>query len=193
MKKIFFIISIFIIFQSSCKHDSIVAEPEIDVFNAGVGENGFLYADKSHTDNNSKEWKGSCFSSTNEFKGKKYLSISAYTYLDQEYLIFRETLSISEIPPEVGIYSLHPHDPLRPEVISALYGRLVSDGDAAGAIYEPDDSKNNTLSIDEIDLVNKRVKGTFNVSFKMQRMYEGAGFEDKVAFKNGHFDVKIAE
>lgn len=189
-----FIISILIILQISCKKETTEIEPEIEVFDAGFGKNGFLTAEKSHTDNHSKTWKGSSDCIISEFNGEKYLSIVALTYtcLENECFIVRESLGISQIPAKVGVYQVHSYDENHPKKTCSLYARLISDGCTLGASYMPDESKINTITIEEIDLVNKTVKGSFNVSYIIKEEIV-KGYAQKVAFKNGHFNISIGQ
>jgi|GEM_PF-3726011 len=74
------------------------------------------------------------------------------------------------------------------------YGTYTSDGDVVEDVYRADstDSKK-TLIITHLDLNNKRVEGTFHVSFLIKEPRINAANPRKVTFSGGRFWAVIRD
>lgn len=162
----------------------------VPIFLPGDTSKGAAYALKL-----GKEWKAHVYCS-DMYNDPSKLKIQFFTQTSAGY--YRELLLFGLVAKSnaPGHYSLMPNDASQTPYTNTQaipgYGTLESDGDVIGDIYSLDttDTKNQ-LVVTKLDLPNKRVEGTFHVSFKIIPPRSNPANPMKVTFSEGRFWAAI--
>ena len=182
----------------ACKQDD---RPDTELFLPASTKNGSMQADKTAVDHNTVAWTAGGFARRDSFYYEDVngtiipyvpprISLGSYTYDD--FGQNREALHINYLPIGSGKYLLQRGLPDY-GLPTAEYVRLVSDGDAIGAIYRTDIDKDNWVEITQIDTITKMVSGKFDIHLKIADNYLNTGFPVSIRFSNGVFNLKIVD
>jgi hypothetical protein len=96
----------------------------------------------------------------------------------------------------LGKYAFHTdvHTPAPLGTVFTSYGTFSSDGDVSEDYYLVDSTDlKNGLVITRIDLPNKRLEGSFHVSYNLQEPQLNQLNPKKVTFSEGHFWATIRD
>jgi hypothetical protein len=169
----------------------IIPEPPVyvPIYAPGDTSMGAAYAQKL-----TASWKASVYCERSFFDATK-LSIAFYTYAS-DGLSTRESIGLDAFPKNLpGTYKFTPQitgvKDLEPGEIFTGYSTWTSDGDVLQDLYLVDSTDiQNRLVITQIDLLNKRVEGTFHISYNLQ---EPRINPKKVTFSVGRFWARIRD
>jgi len=167
-----------------------VEEPTyVSIFEPGDTSKGAAYALKL-----TANWSADTYCKKS-FSDSTQLNISFYTYTSDGSR--RESISFGPFSKNnIGVYELSPFTTtgLPPNKVISSYGRWSSDGDVLEDTYQLDstDLKNSFL-ITKIDLSNKRVDGTFHVSYNIREPRFNPSNPKKVTFSAGRFWATIRD
>jgi hypothetical protein len=170
----------------------LTCEDTIEINLPGTMENGFVSAIKT-----CRDWKAS--GSANKINSQNnYLFISGLTYIpyigsngDTTYY-FVEGMGMT-IPKKSGKFPVVSEPGFRQDTVRINFSYW--DVDVSVADWVVDNSyPQNEFEITELDLVQKRVKGKFNVHFKIDTTgFFYQSYPSKLHFYEGEFDVKIVD
>jgi hypothetical protein len=190
MKHILTCFAILLAFLSACKKD--------DSFKSNVDLERFTFLPDSFLCTATKEvpglgkipWTANCTAWLSDSK----LTIIFNTINNQSDKYVREALDFSPIDPKVGNYKIYYRDNNWKDEPFCSYSRMLSDGDVLDSLWGCIDEENNYLEIEEIDLLNKIVKGNFNVHLRKENPgNSGVMYSDYINFKNGQFTARIKD
>ncbi|KAA6440116.1 hypothetical protein FEM33_05780 [Dyadobacter flavalbus] len=108
----------------------------------------------------------------------------------------RQELYFQNIPSEKGHYTMLKDIPYENKYDRFVYGSLytlVSDGDASGDTYSVLDTEKAFFQIDEAITKTREIKGTFQVTFVINKPRYDTALPDTLRFRNGKFHTKIME
>jgi hypothetical protein len=140
-------------------------------------------------------WTANCDAYIVDDKYGKRLQLRFMTYEDSKSYYTRETVGISGLPFKNGLSKvLSSEGVLDPNlIIFSGYARLLADGDVLDAYWRIDNSQNNYVNITNIDTLNKRVQGSFDVHFKQTTQGKENLHSTFINFKSGKFDSRISK
>lgn len=190
MKKIIVYI-IVLCFIFSCKKENL--SDNIEIFSCGtcLNDQSFGKADKNVPEWGSKEWLAAGLMFPSKADSSRW-DLGLGTKSEQGES--REEMFLYWLPLKKGTYKIKKTDDIEENTANATYGRHGADGDLILAVYFLDSLNDNFVTITSVDLIAKRVKGTFNVHFKQGELTSGtSGLPQNVNFLNGEFDVKIKD
>jgi hypothetical protein len=193
MKHIITCFAILLAFLSACKKD--------DSFKSNVDLEQFTFLPDSFLCTATKEvpgvgkipWTANCSA---WWSPNKRLQILFTTINDRDEKYIRESLTFGNIIPETGLYQVFDIKSYQNDENLAIctYSRTLSDGDVYDALWACDLSELNNFKVEEIDLVNKIVKGSFNVHLKKKSPgNSGVMYSDHINFKSGQFTARIKD
>ncbi len=138
-------------------------------------------------------WQSTAYAQYNALDSL-YVGLICLTYTTDGFN--REFLTLGEIPLKVGIYPIKGNNAISTGLdgfVGAIYSWGADDGDVFGATYNHDDENSQgTLEVTFIDLVSKRIAGSFDrLVFKNRN--EAINYPERVVFEHGKFDMKITE
>ncbi|MFN0215658.1 MAG: hypothetical protein ACKVT2_15480, partial [Saprospiraceae bacterium] len=123
-----------------------------------------------------------------------HLGFICFTYSKEGFL--REYLTLSEIPLQIGKYSIKRNYPISAGFdgfVGAHYSWGADDGDVFGADYYHDDEyTTGVFEVTFVDLVSKRIVGNFD-RLVFKNRYEAINYPERVVFEHGKFDMIITE
>lgn len=162
----------------------------VPIYEPGDTSKGAAYANKL-----TAFWRAEVYCKTAYLDTSK-IGIVFYTYAKDGSL--REILVLGAVPKQngQGSYTFHtnPLTPAPAGTVSTSYGTFSSDGDVAEDYYRVDSTdQKNGLTITRIDLFNKRVEGTFDVSYNLQEPRRNPQNPLKVTFSEGRFWATIRD
>ena len=192
MKRVILLLLCFIV---ACKKDndtnicdSQAILDNMPIYNPGTMEHGALTACR-----NGKNWEGGGQAGIYAERDSMFaVGGNTYTYDG----IWREVLGISEVPLQLGKYTVFKH----PLGVGGFIGKttasfttIVSDGDLIGDVYDLDESQNNYVEITALDTIANKVAGYFELHFVVQQPKIFDTNNNNLYFKNGTFEVDIME
>ena len=190
-----------LIFASfSCKKEEPIPDPKVipeppvyvRIFSPGDTSLGAAYANKL-----TASWKASVYCKKSFFDATK-LGIQFSTYASDGEST-RERIGLDAFPENLpGTYRFAPKITgvldLQPGEIFTGYSTWSSDGDVSEDLYLIDSTDlQNGLVINKIDLLNKRVEGTFHISYNLQEPRINPVNHKKVTFSAGRFWATIRD
>lgn len=123
------------------------------------------------------------------------LALRFRTYHDTINKGIRETVACSYVPIKQGRFIVGVFDHYAQPVIYntfATYSRSLDDGDVADGFWIIDTTQINYIDITELDLINKRVSGKFDLHFRMKTQgSHGVLYSERINFKSGDFRARI--
>lgn len=136
-------------------------------------------------------WTANCY----VYIADNRLELRFRTYQDTINKGIRERLSCSYVPIKqdrfgVGIFDYY----AQPVVYNthAIYSRSLDDGDVADGLWQIDTTQTNYIDITELDLMNKRISGKFDLYFRMRTQgTHGILYSERINFKSGNFRARI--
>jgi len=168
----------------------LTCEDTIEIPHPGKMEHGFLKAIKT-----CRDWKASGAARLYSTL-PNHMSISGNTYSayvltngDTSFL-YAENISFY-VPKKVGKFPLFSTSKFLQDSAYCIFENI--DIDVATARWSVDVSApDNNVEITELDLINKKVKGRFNVHLNIDFSVSGAvHFPSKLYFSDGEFDLEI--
>lgn len=198
MKTYFFIITLLFasLFSACSKEKRFCAKNPVVIFNPGKMDTGMAEAEK-----NCQPFMATCYAgyapdtSYHAFLGIEFNTFFLYQDLGEDIWLNREVYAVSYIPVQKGYYKLFHATDLSDKRSSECY-RVESDGDVLSSIYELDESAGESyLIIDEIDTLNRKVKGRFDIHYKRVRPKPGESEEDPLELQltSGTFEANISD
>lgn len=163
----------------------------VPVFEPGDTSKGAAYANKL-----TAFWRAEAFCKQSLFDSTK-LYVAFFTYTKDGST--RETGGFAYFSKNsLGNYTITTStsgiDQLPLGIVSATYNTWSSDGDVSEDFYKVDSTdQKNGLTINKIDLVNKRVEGAFHVSYNLQEPRLNPQNPKKVTFSEGRFWATIRD
>ena len=171
--------------------DTLTCEDTIDINLPGYMEHGYVKAVKT-----CRDWLASGEASTIGIN-KNHLGISGTTFFPyvsgkDTFYLWAESISFF-VPKKTGVYPVK------------FGGNFLNDAATSGFIYLIDDTiiaswdtdttnTSNVVEITELDLVNKRVKGKFEVAYTIDTTgLDYHRYPARLHFYNGEFDVEITD
>lgn len=171
---------------------TLTCEDTIEINFPGDMERGYVKAVKT-----CRDWKSSGYASTVD-ASPNYLSISGRTFYPHilsngdTVFLYAENLSFL-VPKKIGKFPMTSPPGLHADTATCSFGYI--DYDVIRALWLVDASfSDNELEVTELDLVNRRVKGRFNVRLTIDTttlQYEK--YPSKLHFHEGEFDVEIVD
>ena len=193
MKQVIFLL--LLCFIVACKKDndasicdSQVPSDNMPIYSPGNMEHGSLGACR-----NGKNWRAGGTVYTYVEKDDIW-SLGGSTYTDDG--IWREALSISEVPLQLGKHTVSKYPLGMGGFIgktTAVFFPIVSDGDVIGDVYNLDESQNNYVEVTTLDTIANKVAGYFELHFVVQQPKIFDTNNNTLYFKNGIFEVDIIE
>jgi hypothetical protein len=117
------------------------------------------------------------------------------TYQDTINKGIRETVACSYVPIQEGRFRIGILDKYTQPIVFntyAVYARSLDDGDVADGFWIIDTTQTNYIEITELDLINKRVTGKFDLHFRMKTQgSHGVLYSERINFKSGDFRARI--
>ena len=117
------------------------------------------------------------------------------TYQDTINKGIRETVACSYVPIQEGRFRIGILDKYTQPIVFntyAVYARSLDDGDVADGFWIIDTTQTNYIEITELDLINKRVTGKFDLYFRMKTQgSHGVLYSERINFKSGDFRARI--
>ncbi len=170
----------------SCKKDD--NGPKLEKTFPGPMDTGFLEAGRD-----GDFWQSTAWAEYSIFDSL-HVGFICFTYSAEGFN--RENLTLGEIPLKVGKYRIKGGNAISAGIdgfVGAGYDWGADDGDVFGATYNHDDENSQgTLEVTFIDLVSKRIAGSFDrLVFKNRN--EAINYPERVVFEHGKFDMKITE
>ena len=190
MKHILTGFAILLAFLSACKKD--------DSFKSNVDLEQFTFLPDSFLCTATKEvpgvgkipWTANCTAWLSDNK----LEIIFNTINNQSDKYIREVLQFSALEPIVGNCKIFNYNSKWKKVPFCGYSRTLSDGDVYDSLWGCIEEESNYLEIEEIDLLNKIVKGNFNVHLRKENPgNSGVMYSDYINFKSGQFTARIKD
>lgn len=193
MKHLLTCFAILLAFLSACKKD--------DSFKSNVDLERFAFLPDSFLCTATKEvpglgkipWTANC--AARLLPNEKFqIEFTTISDLDDQYL--RESFTFLNISQRSGLYQVFDSESFQKNENLAYcsYSRTLSDGDVYDARWTCDLSKSNEFKVEEIDLVNKIVKGSFNIHLEKKNPgNSGVMYSDYINFKNGQFTARIKD
>ena len=169
-----------------------VEEPTlyVPIFESGDTSKGAAYSNKL-----TSKWSASVFCRT-AFLDSTKLALQLFTYTANGSL--REHLVLGAVPKIGGIgqynFAADYYSAVPPGEVYTSYSTWSSDGDVTEDGYQVDTTDlKNQLVITKIDLSNKRVEGTFHVSYNIREPRFNPANPKKVTFSAGRFWATIRD
>jgi hypothetical protein len=188
-----------ILFTGACNKDmpeqTVITSPEppkpvyVPIYEPGDTSKGAAYAKKLTAD-----FRANAFYRINKNTNPHTMALSfgTYTKLGEP----REIITFIDLKlnTTTGRYPLARFPKARQGFVRAGYATARADGDVAEDFYHLDTTAtDNTLLITKLDLVNKRIEGTFTMSFEIEEpQFNGKNLK-KVKFSEGRFWAKIPD
>ncbi|MCE6990618.1 hypothetical protein [Dyadobacter sp. CY323] len=124
-------------------------------------------------------------------KGEFYY-INSELYTDRGEV--RQHLSLIKVPIVKGKYKVTPYINGHCSDSDPVYGILYTQfGDVMDDQYNILTSESNFLQIDSYDDKSKEIKGTFQLTFVLERAGSGQTLPDTIRFREGKFHTKIMD
>jgi hypothetical protein len=100
-----------------------------------------------------------------------------------------ESIGFINVPLRIGKYPVYDDSENQDSIISTY---TIWSYDLIYGIYDPDLTKQNYIVIEDIDTTTNRVKGWFDVFYKMVKKHEeGNQYPRNVNISEAHFDVRL--
>jgi len=174
LKSYFSILLVVILFSTSCKKEDVI------IYEAGNQEFGWATGTKSCED-----WEASGYWQYHQ-SDSTLVGVTFATYTS--YGAERESFSLNEIPLSVGTYPIGgSSSDIGDGLVGGSYGMSGDDGDTHLGSLKVNEDKNGCITVSEIDMSTKTIKGSFQVFF----ISDSGGL--KVEIKNGEFEVRLYE
>jgi hypothetical protein len=188
------------LFTGACNKDmaeqTVVTPPEpeppkpvyVPIYEPGDTSKGAAYAKKLTAD-----FRADAIYLYNKYTNPHSIFISFGTYTKSGEP--RERISFGDLNLNTtGRYPLARPPKARQGFVRVGYGTTRADGDVAEDFYHLDTTaRDNTLLITKLDLVNKRIEGTFTMSFEIEEPQFNDKNPKKVKFSEGRFWAKIPD
>jgi hypothetical protein len=103
---------------------------------------------------------------------------------------------LSKIPLEKGRYPVRRFHVGNCDDIDPVYGIFspwISDGDVPGDDYVLLDSEDNSVEIEQFNRQTKELRGSFQVTFVVERPVRYGGLADTLRFTDGRFYVILTD
>jgi hypothetical protein len=172
--------------------DTLSCEDTIEIFYPGTMENGYIKAIKT-----CREWKASgkakiAFGSNQHFIVSGH-TVYPYIFAPGDTAFFNVEGIIFTVPRKVGKYPVSYLTGLKNDTVTG--GFLYMDDDVFLSGWNIDPAfPDNEFEILEIDNLNQRVRGRFNIHFVIDTTWvEYQLYPSKLHFHEGTFDVKIVD
>lgn len=200
MKHFFLLLIVSSLFWACRKEKEPTADPPIilpeipvyvPIFQPGDTSSGAAYAKKL-----TATWRAQAISVVLNSFDTNYISIEFFTYNSKGEI--RETFGFGPIPrfEEPKTYGIKEmtKSTLQPDFVSPSYGTWKSDGDVLEDIYDLDTTaQDNFFKVEKIDLANKRMEGSFTVTFNIEEPRNNPINPKTVKFSNGKFWAVIQD
>ena len=172
--------------------DTLLCEDTIEIYYPGTMENGYMHAIKT-----CREWKASGEAMI-AFASDQHLSIIGYTVYPYviapgDTVFFNVEGMVFIVQQKVGKYQVSNLTGFKNDTVTG--GFVYMDDDVFLSNWNFDPSfPDNEFEILEIDALNQRVRGRFNIHFIIDTTsVDYQLYPSKFHFHEGTFDVKIVE
>jgi len=170
----FITLFITVLFIVSCSKEDVI------IYEAGNQEFGWATGTKSCED-----WEASGYWQYHQ-SDSTLVGVTFATYTS--YGAERENISLNEIPLSLGTYPIGGGSgDIGDELVGGRYSMSGDDGDAHLGSLKVNEDKNGCITISEINMSTKTIRGSFRVFF-----ISDSG-ELKVEIKKGEFEVRLYE
>ncbi|MCE6990616.1 hypothetical protein [Dyadobacter sp. CY323] len=125
---------------------------------------------------------------------REYYIINAELYTSEGYI--RQNLYLKKVPIVKGKYKVIPYIMDHCNESDPVYGILytwIDDGCVIGDEYKILESENNFLQIESYNEKSKEIKGTFQLTFVLEREGSDHTLPDTLRFREGKFHTKIMD
>ncbi|HLP95340.1 MAG TPA: hypothetical protein VK168_14950 [Saprospiraceae bacterium] len=172
--------------------DTLSCEDTIEIFYPGTMENGYIKAIKT-----CREWKASgkavIVQATNQHFFIIGNTVYPYIFAPGDTAFFNVEGIIFNVPRKVGKYPVSYLKGLKNDTVTGGFVYMDDDVFLSGWNVDPV-FPDNEFEILEIDNLNQRVRGRFNIHFVIDTTWvEYRLYPSKFYFHEGTFDVKIVD